>query len=161
MNKDFFIQYVDHRDAKTAARLHAVQMAAYRQEADLLGVKHFPPLEVSVQEIQELPEKFLAALEGEEIIGATSVCPDDETDGQNIASLVVAPARQREGIAGRLMTALLVEYGNGLMTVQTAAKNSPALALYAKFGFVEFKRWCVGEEALELVKLLRNADDRE
>ena len=44
------------------------------------------------------------------------------------------------------------------MTAQTAAKNLPALALYAKFRFVAFKRWSVGEEKLELVRLRRQPE---
>jgi len=58
MANKFKIINVDHRDARVAAKLHAVQILAYRQEAELLGVKDFPPLTVSVSDIQELPENF-------------------------------------------------------------------------------------------------------
>lgn len=135
--------------------MHAVQMLAYRQEAELLGVKDFPPLAVSVSDIQELPEKFLAAYAGDEIIGAISIEPDEEVGAHSISSLVVHPDWQRQSVAGRLIAAVIAEYGKAPMTVQTAAKNLPALALYAKSGFVEFKRWCVGDEKLELVRLRR------
>lgn len=155
MNHNICIKYVDHREAVVAGRLHAVQMLAYRQEAELLGVKDFPPLTVSVSDIQELPEKFLAAFAGDEIIGAISIEPDEEAGAHSISSLVVHPCWQRQGVAGRLMAAVTAEYGSAPMTVQTAEKNLPALALYAKYGFVEFKRWCVGDEKLELVRLRR------
>ena len=148
-------QHVDHRDLKMAEKIHAVQMAAYRQEAELLGVKDFPPLAVSLRDIQALPETFLAAFAGAEIIGAISTAPDEDGGGQSIESLVVKPCRQRQGVARMLMQAVVAEYGAAPMAVQTAAKNLPVLALYAKFGFVEFKRWCVGAEKLELVRLRR------
>ena len=158
MANKFKIINVDHRDARVAAKLHAVQILAYRQEAELLGVKDFPPLTVSVSDIQELPEKFLAIFAGDEIIGAVSIGPDEEAGTHTIGSLVVCPARQRQGVAMCLMAAVTAEYGKVPMTVQTGAKNLPALALYAKFGFVEFKRWCVGNEKLELVRLRRPPD---
>jgi len=148
-------QHVDHRDLKVAERIHAVQMAAYRQEAELLGVKDFPPLAVSVRDIQELPETFLVAFAGTETIGAISTAPDEDVGGHSIESLVVMPCWQRQGVARILMEAVVAEYGAAPMAVQTAAKNLPVLSLYGKFGFVEFKRWCVGAEQLELVRLRR------
>ncbi|HAE38753.1 MAG TPA: hypothetical protein DCG57_08955, partial [Candidatus Riflebacteria bacterium] len=100
-------------------------MEAYQQEAELLGVKDFPPLAVSVRDIQELPETFLAAFAGDDIIGAISTAPDEDGGGQSIESLVVMPCRQRQGVARMLMQAVVAEYGAAPMAVQTAAKNLP------------------------------------
>ncbi len=71
------------------------------------------------------------------LVGVISVGPDEDPEAQNITSLVVHPARQREGIASILLHTLIENFGADPMTVQTAAKNLPALALYAKFGFVD------------------------
>ncbi len=149
------IRPVDHHDPEMAASIHAVHIAAYAQEARLIEARHFPPLERTVHDIQFSSDQYFVAFDDEALIGAVSVCPDEDPEAQNIVSLVVHPDNQREGIASRLMQTLLEIYGPGPMTVQTAAKNLPALALYGKFGFVENDRWSVGAEALELVRLHR------
>lgn len=146
---------VDHTQQAVARRLHAVQMSAYAQEARLLGAVWFPPLERSVEDIAGGHERFTAAFVGDELAGAIGIEPDPEALGLTIASLVVAPPFQRRGIARALMAQLLAEHGHGVLTVQTGARNAPALALYTACGFGELRRWFAGREPLELVKLLR------
>lgn len=155
MNSAFRIRPIDHRALPNAQQLHAVQTSAYAQEAQLLGATHFPPLERTVDEVRTSGEEFLAAFIGDEMVGAVSVWTAREGMGVNIASLVVAPRFQRRGIGKRLLAAVLAERGYGELTVQTGVKNVPALALYAQAGFVEIRRWLVGREPLELVKLRR------
>jgi len=149
------VRLVDQHEPEMAARLHAVQMAAYAQEAHLIGARHFPPLERTVHDVQVSAEQYFAAFDDETLVGAVSIGRDEELEAQNIVSLVISPARQREGIASRLMLAVLEKYGTGWISVQTAVNNLPARALYAKFGFIEVKRWFVGTEPLELVRLNR------
>jgi ribosomal protein S18 acetylase RimI-like enzyme len=155
------VKPVDQADPEMAERIHAVQMAAYAQEALLVGAKRFPLLEKTAHDVQVSGERYFGAFDGELLVGVVCVDLDDDPKVHNIASLVVDPARQREGIASRLMQTVLEKYGVERITVQTAAKNLPALALYKKFGFVECQRWAVGEEALELVRLLRPGDNAE
>ena len=57
-----------------------------------------------------------------------------------------------------LLSAAVAACRGGELTVQTGAKNLPALALYREFGFVEYRRWLVGSEPRELVKLSKPAD---
>ena len=116
---------------------------------------YFPPLERTVEEVRTVDETFLAAFMGAELVGAVSVCSDPEGMGMNIASLVVSPQFQRQGVGTVLLASVLTAHGVGDITVQTGAKNAPALSLYARAGFLEFRRWLVGREPLELVKLLR------
>ena len=149
------IEFVDHRALLTAQQLHAVQMVAYAQEAKLLGAIYFPPLERTVDDVQATDEVFMAAFMNQELVGAASVWPDPEEMGIDIASLVVDPRVQRQGIGKALMASVLATHGSGKVTVQTGAKNLPALSLYARAGFVELRRWFVGSEPLELVKLQR------
>ncbi len=149
------IELVDHTELLIARQLHAVQMVAYAQEAKLLGAVYFPPLERTVEEVRAAAESFVAAFIGNELVGAVSVWPDSEGIGMNVASLVVSPHCQRQGIGAALMASVLVAHGNGEITVQTGVKNLPALSLYARVGFVELRRWFVGREPLELVKLRR------
>ena len=46
------IELLDHRNPATARRIHAVLMRAHAQEAALLQVRHFAPLDRSVQDVQ-------------------------------------------------------------------------------------------------------------
>jgi ribosomal protein S18 acetylase RimI-like enzyme len=152
------IEAVDHAALPTARQLHAVQMRAYAQEAVLLGATFFPPLERTVEDVMTCTEAFVAAFAGDAIVGAISMEPDGEGLGMNIASLVVEPRFQRQGIGRRLLDAALATHGMGEMTVQTGARNLPALALYEQVGFVAFRHWLVGSEPLALVKLRRPGD---
>jgi ribosomal protein S18 acetylase RimI-like enzyme len=146
---------VDHSSPVTAMEIHRVQMLAYAQEAKLLGANDFPPLRRTVEDICTCEEEFFVAMVGKELVGAVSVWADPEGIGKNIASLVVSPAFQRRGIGRGLMAEVLRHYRAETLTVQTGARNEPALNLYTQFGFVEFRRWFVGHEPLELVKLRR------
>ena len=72
---------------------------------------------------------------------------------KSICSLVVAPEFQRRDIAKQLMAKVLHLYGAHVLTVQTGAKNVPALNLYTQLGFLEYRRWPAGHEPLEFVEL--------
>ena len=149
------IQRLDPRDQMVAEGIHGVQIAAYEQEARLLGVRHFPPLERTVEDVQAASQRFFGAIDDGSIVGVVSLESNEAPGSFNIASLVVTPQRQREGIGRLLLAAALEECGNVETTVSTGAKNTPALALYAEFGFIECGRHVVGSEQLELVKLCR------
>ena len=151
------IEQVAHRSFEVAQQLYAVQMRAYALEARLLGAVYFPPLERTVDDMRNSTEMFLAAGFEDQIVGAASTWPDDDGMVINIASLVVAPSHQRQGIGRKLMAAVLVRHGGEGLTVQTGVKNVPAISLYKSLGFAELRRWFVGREPLELVKLRRIA----
>lgn len=158
MSAAFSVAAIDQTDAAIAGRLHALRQLAYTQEAALLGAVWFPPLAETIDELRASTEHFTAVFVGEQLAGAIGTEPDaDEPGATTIASLVVAPAFQRRGIARALMTQVLHEHGDGVLTVQTGTGNAPALALYASFGFEPLRRWRVGPEPLELVKLRRPA----
>jgi ribosomal protein S18 acetylase RimI-like enzyme len=148
---------IDHRTHVVAQQVHAVRIAAYKQEAELLRVTRFPPLEQQVADILNSSEDFLGAFENQSLAGVLSVCQDEEGRGLSISSLVVLPAQQRRGVGRALVKAVIEQHHTSEFTVQTAAANAPALALYAEFGFKEYRRWAFGSEPLELVKLSRSA----
>ncbi len=155
METPVLIQALPHADVAVSTRLHAVQMRAYAQEAALLGAIYFPPLERTVEDIRNSSECFLGAFVNGEVVGAVSYCPDDEGLGTNISSFVVDPLFQRQGIGRKLLGAFLAMHA-GDTTIQTGMKNIPALALYSQLGFKEYRRWLVGREPLELIKLRRS-----
>lgn len=146
---------VDHTVESVARAIHAVQMSAYGQEARLLGVVAFPPLARTVEDIRVGAESFVGVHIAGQLVGSVSVEPDPEYGGMSIASLTVAPVFQRRGIATALLVEVLQRYGAGCLTVQTGARNAPALQLYERWGFVPVRRWVVEPEFLEVVKLWR------
>jgi len=154
MNESLRLCPADPAAGTTADEIHAVWMQAYAQEAALLGAKDFPPLRVTVEDLRACRESFFVARIGQELVACTSVAPAE--DRADITAMVVAPAYQRRGIASRLLAEILRVYGSSTVTVQTAAKNAPALALYTQAGFVPVRYWAVGPEQLQLVKLCRS-----
>ncbi len=146
---------IENREHGVAERIHAVQRLAYEQEAALLQVRYFPPLELTPGDIRSSNERFFGAFIGAELLGSGSISHNTGTNQRHIASLVVTPKCQRQGIGRLLLAAALSECKGAVITVSTGAKNSPALALYEEFGFVEYMRQTIGSEALELVKLRR------
>ncbi len=151
---------VDHTAEPIARAVHAVQRSAYEQEARLLGVQEFPPLMRTAEDVRTCAEEFLAAYVGSELVGSVSVEPEREVGGVIIASLTVAPAFQRRGLASALVEEVLRLHGDDLICVQTGAANLPALRLYTRAGFVESRRRRLGEELLEVVELQRRPSER-
>lgn len=151
------IEPLDHREPAVAGRIHAVLLLAHAQEARLLQVEHFLPMQRTPEDLQASDEYFIAALRGDELLGCLSLGPDDEPGQISLASLVVHPAHQRQGIARALVAEALRRSAGFGICVTTGAKNEPALALYRSFGFAEYRRGTLGAEALEVVKLRRPA----
>jgi ribosomal protein S18 acetylase RimI-like enzyme len=148
------IHRVNHQIDSVAVQIHCIQMASYAQEARLLGVSHFAPLMRTANDIKQGAETFIAEFSGNQMVGVIGVEPENESIC--IASTVVLPDFQRRGIAKRLLASVMHDQGGKRLTVQTAAKNIPAIALYLQAGFVQTRRWFVGPESLELVELVRN-----
>lgn len=132
-----------------------VQRSAYRLEAKLLGVSRFPPLELTVNDIQQSEAVFLGAKINKQLAGVIGLEPCSEPGQRNIISLAVLPEWHRRGIAKELLTIVLNECTELVITVSTGTKNSQALALYSKFGFVEHSRCIEGRQPIEIVNLRR------
>jgi ribosomal protein S18 acetylase RimI-like enzyme len=148
----FTIALLDHRSREMAQRVHALQIAAYRLEADLLGVKHFPPLERSVEDVQSAAEELWGAWEGEELLGVIGLERFNAAEIL-ISSLTVAPGHHRRGVGRALVLSVLDARGSCAVAVSTGAKNDPALQLYKQLGFIEHRRRHVGLEPVEVVEL--------
>jgi ribosomal protein S18 acetylase RimI-like enzyme len=147
------IQSADHHSLEVARAIHGVQMLAYAQEAALLGVPSLPPQQLTVEQLQASEERFHAACLSSTLVGAVGVIDKPDVSMTVINSLVVHPAHQRAGIATRLLLHVLAASDAASIRVSTGAGNQPALTLYRKHGFVEYKRWFVGPECLELAAL--------
>lgn len=153
MNDSFLIRRADHHSIAVAQAIHRVQMAAYAQEAALLGVPSLPPQAVTVEQLRLSAERFDAVYLDSLLVGALASMEHSALGKMVINSLVVHPDHQRQGIAAGLLLHALNSTAARSIQVSTAAGNEPALALYRKHGFVEYKRWQVGDPPLELVAL--------
>jgi RimJ/RimL family protein N-acetyltransferase len=148
------IEPLNPRERAVASSIHSVQLAAYTQEAQLLGVSNFPPLERTVDEVQTSDELFFGASLGGALVGVAAI---EASKGQlrvYISSLVVLPEAQRSGVATALLQEVLRRFAQNVVVVSTAAENTRALALYKRFGFIERARSFAGK--LDLVQLERS-----
>jgi len=150
---------LDHRDIAVARQIHVVLMLAYEQEARLLNVEHFAPLDQTAEDVRMSKAHYLGAVAGGVVVGALSFEPDDEPGQVLIASLVVHPECQRGGIGRALMVEVLRLGGSAVFAVATAAANVPAIALYRSLGFRTYRFGTIGPDALPLVKLRRACRD--
>jgi ribosomal protein S18 acetylase RimI-like enzyme len=142
-----------------ASRIHALQNTAYRQEAALLGIREFPPLNRTVGDVMASPDSFFGAFDGEELLGVISLEQRNENE-VSISSLTVAPPFQRLGVARALVASIAGWSKSQKISVFTGAKNAPALGLYKQLGFVECSRRLVGVEQLEIVGLAAERSNR-
>lgn len=150
------VEWIDHADPAVARAMHAVLVPAYAQEAALLQVEHFPPMERSAAEIQAQAGLSLGAFIAHQLVGAMSLEPDDEPGQILVSSLVVHPASQRLGAGLALLSEAIARAPEAVFAVATAALNEPALRLYRSLGFVEYRRGSIGPEEIALVKLRRS-----
>jgi len=148
---------IAHREPSVAVRIHAIMALAYLQEARLLQIKDFPPLERTAEDIEASEDFYLGAFLDREIVGVLSVGRDDDPEQLCISALVVHPAMQRLGVGRQLVQHALARVPGATFSVATAAQNAPALALYRGLGFVPYRHGVVGPDRLRLVKLRRAA----
>lgn len=121
-------------DGDFAGRLLAVQRAAYRVEASLIGDDRIPALHEEVEELRAAPLSWLGAFDdGRRLVGAVAWA--EHVDGVEINRLVVDPAFHRRGAGRELVQAVLSRAGHRRTIVSTGRANLPALALYRELGF--------------------------
>lgn len=134
------VSLLNHRESAEAACIHDVQMEAYRQEALLLGVPTFPPLNRIAEDVQKSNDQFLGTRLGSSLAGVISISPEGKKNEYRISSLVVLPQYQRLGIGSGLVSAAIAASKGRPLTVMTGVLNEPAIKLYTKFGFMEVLR---------------------
>ena len=130
---------LDLDEDATLEAVVALQRAAYRVEADLLGVRTLPALTETAQQLHDAGEAFLGAFEGERLVGAVSWRREGSL--MEIHRLVVDPGEFRRGIGSSLLSALdAAEPGATRTIVATGAANPPARRLYERHGFTPYDR---------------------
>ncbi len=132
---DLEVLLVDVSDESAAREVLAVQRAAYAVEAELIGFPELPMLHETLDELRASDETFLGAYEDGRLVGVVSwdVLEDGTVD---VFRLVVDPAAHRRGVASLLLESLAAWRPTDRTIVSTGSANAPALALYARYGFV-------------------------
>ena len=127
------------QDADLAERLLAVQHAAYRVEASLIGDSRIPPLHEDVQDLRQAGLNWIGAFDGvpTRLVGALAW--DENADEVDIDRLVVDPAVHRRGAGSALVRAMLSHTGTRRAIVSTGRGNLPAQVLYRGLGFQQLE----------------------
>lgn len=142
-----------HHERAIAEQIYAVQQAAYTVERDLIGCADFPPLRVTVADIQAETEQFLGYWDQRRLVGVLSFASMPGLLA--IGCLVVHPQAFRCGIARALLQEVeRYSAPDGKLTVSTAAKNLPAVQLYQNQGYQLTERTTL-PDGLELVRFYK------
>ena len=151
------IKKLDNSNEDVSAQIFTIFQNSYKVEAQLIDVLDFPPLSRSAKDIENSKTLFYGFSENKCLAGIIEV----SIKGKHLAidSLTVDPKYFRKGIAGKLISYVLDAFEITEATVETAVVNEPAIILYKKHGFVEFKRWTPSHGIQKLamsVKILSN-----
>ncbi len=133
------IRKLDNSDEKVANQIFTVFQRSYQVEAHLIGTLDFPPLFRSINNIENSKTQFYGFIKNECVAGVIEIVMEDQH--LDINSLTVDPNYFRKGIAGKLVSFVLEKVEFSEAVVETAVVNIPAINLYKKHGFIEFKRW--------------------
>ncbi|MCV4235555.1 GNAT family N-acetyltransferase [Virgibacillus sp. LDC1] len=131
------IRALSLEDRDTVQQIWSLQHMAYPLEAELIGFSEIPPLQDTFDTIRASGETFFGYINEEgDLIGAIAVEPEQEQ--VTISRMMVHPGHFRKGIAGTLIRHVLECYKEAPMfVVSTGTRNTPAVTLYEKFGFVK------------------------
>jgi ribosomal protein S18 acetylase RimI-like enzyme len=146
------INKLDNSNKEVANQIFEVFQNSYKVEAKLIGTLNFPPLSRSAKDIESSKTLFYGFIENGCIAAVIEITLKDKY--LEIDSLTVDPSYFRKGIASKLLSYVLGSFEYTKAIVETAVANEPAIKLYKKHGFAEFKRWTPshGIEKLALFK---------
>jgi ribosomal protein S18 acetylase RimI-like enzyme len=133
------IKKLNNSTEEVAEQIFTVFQSSYKIEAQLIGTLDFPPLLRSVKDIENSKTQFYGFIENKCLAGVIEIALKGEH--LEINSLTVDPNYFKKGIASKLINHVLEVFNFSVAIVETAVVNLPAINLYKKHGFVEFKRW--------------------
>ena len=147
---------LDHREPVVAEHIHGVLHAGYSEEAALIGVRDFPPLQRTAADIAASPGQFHGLYRGDVLAGVAEYGTGDRPGGRvvEISSLAVDPRYARQGIGSRLVGFVIETNPGCVVTVSTARSNLPGIGLYRRLGF-GVQRQFMAPGGIECVSLLR------
>jgi ribosomal protein S18 acetylase RimI-like enzyme len=145
------IEVLKISNVERADEIHAIYQAAYRIEANLIGVQTFPPLERTPSDIRSSANSFYEAKQDDSCVGIIELekCGDSK-ETMIISSLAVSPNYARRGIGKLLVESALVRATEFVVT--TAEENLPAISLYLQLGFIQTKQFGT-KEGIQMVEM--------
>jgi len=148
------IKKLDNSNAEVASQIFTIFQKSYKVEAQLIDIIDFPPLSRSVQHIESSKTLFYGFIENKNLTAIIEISIKDKLI--EIDSLTVDPSYFRKGIAGKLIRYILSTFKFSEAIVETAVVNEPAITLYKKHGFVEFKRWTPDHGIQKLAMIVKD-----
>ena len=149
------ISKLDNSNEEVGNQIFTVFQNSYKVEALIINASNFPPLSRSIKDIKNSGTLFYGFTENGYLAGVIEVA----TKGKHleIDSLTVDPKYFKKGIAGKLISYALDLFEFTEAIVETAVDNDPAINLYKKHGFIEFKRWTPSHGIQKLAMSVKNA----
>ncbi|NQZ26898.1 MAG: GNAT family N-acetyltransferase [Colwellia sp.] len=133
------IKKLDNSNTDVANKIFTIFQNSYKIEAELIGAVVFPPLLRSAKDIENSTTLFYGFSENDCLAAIIEIVIEDKH--LDINSLTVDPNYFKKGIASKLISYVLGITDFSKAIVETAVVNIPAINLYKKHGFVEFKKW--------------------
>ena len=133
------IKKLDNSNTDVANKIFTIFQNSYKIEAELIGAVVFPPLLRSAKDIENSTTLFYGFSENDCLAAIIEIVIEDKH--LDINSLTVNPNYFKKGIASKLISYVLGITDFSKAIVETAVVNIPAINLYKKHGFVEFKKW--------------------
>ena len=130
---------LDNSNEEVANQIYSIFQSSYKVEAQLIGTLEFPPLLREAKDIERSETDFYGYFENKSLAGVIEIVLDNMH--LEIHSLTVEPNHFRKGIADKLINYVLTSFDFTEAIVETAVVNIPAINLYKKHGFIEFRRW--------------------
>ena len=133
------IKKLNNSNEDVANKIFTLFQNSYKIEAELIGAVVFPPLLRSAKDIENSTTLFYGFSESDCLAAIIEIVIEDKH--LDINSLTVNPNYFKKGIASKLISYVLGITDFSKAIVETAVVNIPAINLYKKHGFVEFKKW--------------------
>ena len=149
------ITKLENMNKDVADKIYTVFQNSYQVEAQLIGTLNFPPLSRGVKDIENSINEFYGFIVDGCLAAVVEIAMENKH--LEINSLTVDPKYFRKGIASKLISFILNGFDATIITVETAVVNEPAIILYKKHGFVEFKRWTPSHGIEKLAMSVENA----
>ncbi|MEP1446672.1 MAG: N-acetyltransferase [Paraglaciecola sp.] len=148
---------LENANEQVASQIYKVFQHAYKVEAELIGAVNFPPLSRSTIDIASSKTLFYGFQCNDCLAAVIEISINEKR--LEIDSLTVDPQYFRKGIAGRLIEYVLDTFEYSEAVVETAVVNEPAIILYKKHGFVEYKRWIPSHGIPKIAMLFKSCDN--
>ncbi|RUT28914.1 GNAT family N-acetyltransferase [Paenibacillus zeisoli] len=150
------ISQISLQDPDMVEQVWRLQHLAFRLEAQAVGLRQIPPLPETFDSLSQSAETFYGDItEDGELLGAIAVA-EESPDRLMITRLMVQPDHLREGIGSALLRHVIEHHSHiKRFMVNAGTRNTPAIALYQKFGFAPIESY-MAEPGVELSLMQRD-----